>query len=157
MPPYNNKKRRMEPESDGEKQVVKKAKGDKKPKKDLAKDTDAEEHPHWEIGNNRRIGSSQFKGNTLVNIREYYTAPDGELRPGKKGISLSLDQYRALLKIIPELNQELRSQGHDVGDAPAVEMSGALVKTERPAKSKKKPTKANIDATSDEEEESDAE
>jgi hypothetical protein len=37
-----------------------------------------------QIGNNRRISSSQFKGATLVNIREYYTAPDGELKPGKK-------------------------------------------------------------------------
>lgn len=37
-----------------------------------------------QIGNNRRIGSSKFKGSTLVNIREYYTTPDGELRPGKK-------------------------------------------------------------------------
>jgi hypothetical protein len=45
-----------------------------------------------QIGNNRRIGSSQFKGATLVNIREYYTAPDGELRPGKKvGFSSFLD------------------------------------------------------------------
>jgi hypothetical protein len=64
-----------------------------------------------------------------------------------------LDQYKALLKVIPELNAELRAQGHEVGDASAAGTSGALVKAERPAKSR--PAKSNIDATSDEEEEDD--
>lgn len=41
-------------------------------------------HPSRQIGSNRRVSSSQYRGATLVNIREYYTAPDGELRPGKK-------------------------------------------------------------------------
>ena len=81
--PYN-KKRHIDTESDEEQQVVKKAKSQKQAKKDLSKGTDAEGNPYWEVGSNRRIGVSQFKGATLVNIREYYTAPDGELRPGKK-------------------------------------------------------------------------
>ncbi|KAK4104205.1 PC4-domain-containing protein [Parathielavia hyrcaniae] len=148
--PYN-KKRHIDPESDGEQQVVKKSKSGKAAKKDLAQGKDAEGNPYWEIGNNRRIGSSQFKGATLVNIREYYTAPDGELKPGKKGISLSLDQYKALLKVIPQLNDELRSQGHDVGGLAVAGTSGALVKAEKPRA--KKSTKANIDVTSEEEEE----
>ncbi|KAK4038284.1 transcriptional Coactivator p15-domain-containing protein [Parachaetomium inaequale] len=147
--PYN-KKRQIDPESDGEQQVVKKPKNEKKAKKDLTQGTDAEGNPYWEIGNNRRIGSSQFKGATLVNIREYYTAPDGELRPGKKGISLSLDQYKALLKVIPELNEQLRSQGHQVDSTTAAGASNALVKADEPPKAKKS-QKANIDATSDEE------
>jgi hypothetical protein len=73
-----------------------------------------------------------------------------------QGISLSLDQYKALLKVLPELNEALRSQGHDVGSVPAVETSDALVKAEKPAKVKK-PKRANIDETSDEEEEEDGE
>jgi hypothetical protein len=98
--PYN-KKRQIDPESDGEQQVVKKSKSEKSAKKGLAQGKDAEGNPYWEvglllarvsgsllmflqIGNNRRIGSSQFKGTTLVNIREYYTGTDGELKPGKK-------------------------------------------------------------------------
>jgi hypothetical protein len=84
MPPYH-KKRQVAANSDSEQQpVVKKSKSEKNLKKELTKGTDAEGNPYWEIGNNRRIGSSQFKGATLVNIREYYTAPDGELKPGKK-------------------------------------------------------------------------
>ncbi|AEO55885.1 hypothetical protein MYCTH_2300175 [Thermothelomyces thermophilus ATCC 42464] len=142
--PYN-KKRQAGSESDAEQQVTKKPKGEKNAQKDLKQGTDAEGNPYWEIGNNRRIGSSKFKGSTLVNIREYYTAPDGELRPGKKGISLTLEQYKALLRVIPELNEQLRSQGHDVGSIPAAEAGASVVK-------RAKPQKPNIDATSDEEE-----
>ncbi|KAH6844973.1 transcriptional Coactivator p15-domain-containing protein [Chaetomium sp. MPI-CAGE-AT-0009] len=155
MPPY--KKRQVAANSDSEQQpVVKKSKSEKKAKKELTQGTDADGNPYWEIGNNRRIGSSQFKGTTLVNIREYYTAPDGELKPGKKGISLSLDQYNALLKAIPELNDKLRSEGHEVGGVPAAEATDAPVKADRSSKSKKS-SKANIDVTSEEDEEGDDE
>ncbi|KAK4241657.1 transcriptional Coactivator p15-domain-containing protein [Achaetomium macrosporum] len=150
------KKRQIEADSDGETQVTKKAKGENKAKKDLSKGTDAEGNPYWEIGSNRRVGSSQFKGATLVNIREYYTTPDGELRPGKKGISLSLDQYKALLKVIPELNEELRSQGHAVDNPQVSGTSDALVQAEKPPKSKK-PKKPNFEQTSEEEEDDDGE
>lgn len=99
----------MEPESDGEQpQVAKKSRGEKKAPKEvkpLSQGKDGDGNAYWEvgrfilrnpsflelrvltrpqIGNNRRIGSSEFKGATLINIREYYTAPDGQLRPGKK-------------------------------------------------------------------------
>jgi hypothetical protein len=46
--PYN-KKRQIDPESDGEQQVVKKAKNEKKAK-DLTQGTDAEGNPYWEVG-----------------------------------------------------------------------------------------------------------
>lgn len=48
MPPYS-KKRQIEPESDGEQQVVKKSKSEKA-KKDLTQGTDAEGNPYWEVG-----------------------------------------------------------------------------------------------------------
>ncbi|KAK4249286.1 transcriptional Coactivator p15-domain-containing protein [Corynascus novoguineensis] len=147
--PYN-KKRQLDSESDGEQQILKKSKGDKEVPKDLKQGRDAEGNPYWEIGNNRRIGTSKYRGATLVSIREYYAAPDGELRPGKKGITLSLDQYRALLRAIPELNEQLRSDGHEVGLIPAAEASAILGKADKPTKPKSQ--KANIDATSDEEE-----
>jgi len=101
--PYN-KKRQIEADSDGEPQAVKKSKSEKQGKKALTQGKDAEGNSYWEVGSaltshstpryglltppqvgsNRRISASQFKGATLINIREYYTAPDGDLRPGKK-------------------------------------------------------------------------
>ncbi|KAL2260110.1 hypothetical protein VTK26DRAFT_6001 [Humicola hyalothermophila] len=150
MPP--SKKRQVDADNDGEPQVTKKSKGDvEKAKGGPSKGTDAEGNTYWEVGNNRRVSSSQFRGATLINIREYYTAPDGELRPGKKGISLSLEQYKALLKVIPELNEELRAQGHAVDNPPASGSGSALVELE--ATKKSKPKKSNIEETSEEEEE----
>lgn len=67
-----------------------------------------------------------------------------------QGISLSLDQYRALLQVIPELNEQLRSDGHEVGHIPAAEASAFLGMADKSTKPKSQ--KANIDATSDEEE-----
>jgi ribosomal protein L12E/L44/L45/RPP1/RPP2 len=69
-----------------------------------------------------------------------------------QGISLSLDQYKALLRVIPELNEELRSQGHAV-ETPAAAGSGSVqMKAEKSAKTKK-PKKSNIEETSEEEDE----
>ncbi|KAH6649732.1 transcriptional Coactivator p15-domain-containing protein [Chaetomium tenue] len=149
--PYQ-KKRQVAAENDSGQPAVKKSKNEKKVKKDLTQGSDAEGNPYWEIGNNRRIGPSTYKGARLVNIREFYTTPAGELKPAKKGISLSLDQYNALLKVIPELNEKLRAEGHEVGDMPSAGAKEALVKADKPTKSTKS-RKANIDATSEEEEE----
>lgn len=62
----------------------------------------------YELGNNRFVSVSEFKGKMLVNIREYYEK-EGKLNPGKKGISLSRDQYLALkktIKIIDDLLED---------------------------------------------------
>jgi hypothetical protein len=112
---------------------------------------DAEGNPFWTLSNTRRVGLSEFKGRTFVNIREYYTDAAGDLKPGKKGISLPLEQYSALLAAVPAINTHLREQGHDLSDVP----SGPPIapRSESPTKEKKqKPKKANIEATSDEDE-----
>lgn len=70
-----------------------------------------------------------------------------------QGISLSIDQYQALLKAVPAINKELRKQGHDIAE---IEAPAAEAEVAKPAKSKKQKTpKSNFEATSDEEEDSD--
>lgn len=45
-----------------------------------------------EVGNMIvRVSKNEFRGNEYIDIRKYYQADDGEWRPTKKGISLSLD------------------------------------------------------------------
>lgn len=39
-----------------------------------------------------------YKGVNYVNIREFYLSQDGELKPGSKGISLTMDQFKRLRK-----------------------------------------------------------
>ncbi|KAF8865081.1 hypothetical protein BDZ45DRAFT_736723 [Acephala macrosclerotiorum] len=111
----------------------------------------------WELSSGRnpkRLGASEFKGQTLIRIGETYEK-DGEYLPGKKGISLTVDQYKALLKFIPKMNAYLESQGIKISgsaDDDDEMKEEAEAKPQRKAKTKAK-SKSNIEATSDEEEE----
>ena len=46
-----------------------------------------------DLGKKKRATVREFKGTLLLDIREYYGADDQE-KPGKKGISLTLEQVR---------------------------------------------------------------
>ncbi|KAF9012344.1 transcriptional Coactivator p15-domain-containing protein [Cyathus striatus] len=50
-----------------------------------------------DLGKKKRATVRAFKGIPLIDIREYYGAGN-ELQPGKKGISLTIDQWEALKK-----------------------------------------------------------
>ncbi|EPE10645.1 transcriptional coactivator p15 family protein [Ophiostoma piceae UAMH 11346] len=124
------------------------------------KSVDADGNAYWELSKMRRIGISHFRNNVLINIREYYDSA-GQMRPGKKGISLSLDQYKTLLQAIPDINAALRQEGSAVSEAEDDE-GGAVVadkakdkaaKAEKAKAEKAKAKKSNIEATSDEDSE----
>ncbi|KAI0885665.1 PC4-domain-containing protein [Annulohypoxylon maeteangense] len=137
-------------------------KSNKKAKTSGDSGKDDEGNSFWSLGGTRRVTISDFKGKTYINIREYYTDASGSLKPGKKGIMISLEQYDKLVEAIPSINAELRAKGHEtpaLSSAPAADKPEESAKTkpektkpEKAAKSKKK-AKANIEATSDEDEE----
>lgn len=64
-----------------------------------------------------------------------------------QGISLSIDQYAALLKAIPSINAALRERGHEFNEPDSSIADEPVVS--KKAK-KEKPSKANIEATSEE-------
>lgn len=69
---------------------------------------------------------------------------------------MTIEQYQLLLKAIPEINADLKAQGIDVsGEDKADVDDDPMEEDEEPRKrvKAKKDTKANIEATSDEEEE----
>ncbi|GAP92843.1 putative transcriptional Coactivator p15 family protein [Rosellinia necatrix] len=115
---------------------------------------DDEGNSFWALSATRRMVVQDFKGKTYINIREYYDNK-GELKPGKKGIMLTLEQYNALVAAIPAANAELASKGHQVTSISAsntASVSAPESSTKSPADSKKKKKKKmNIEATSDEE------
>lgn len=67
----------------------------------------------------KRVQVHKFKGKSLMDIRELYMADDDEWRPTKKGISLSIDQYKQLKKLIPLVDEAFESFGEkvDVSDS----------------------------------------
>ena len=56
-----------------------------------------QEEPSWDLGKNKWVKVREFKGQTYIDIREYYVDNETmETRPGKKGISLNCQQYQKL-------------------------------------------------------------
>ncbi|KAI1081170.1 PC4-domain-containing protein [Whalleya microplaca] len=120
---------------------------------------DEEGNPCWPLGGTRRVTISDFKGKTYINLREYYADASGTLKPTKKGIMLTPEQYTTLVEAIPAINTELGDRGYETATinpgppaaAVAPESPKKLTAKEKKAAAKK----ANIEATSDEEEEED--
>ncbi|KAL4880509.1 transcriptional Coactivator p15-domain-containing protein [Aspergillus karnatakaensis] len=110
----------------------------------------------WEISKMRRVTISSFRGKVMVSLREYYEK-DGEELPGKKGISLPIEQFSTLMTILPDIEGALKekgvtvprpdyteagpnSDGDDGVEDSTDELSGAPT------------SRKNIEATSDEDE-----
>ena len=103
----------------------------------------------WEISKARRVTISDFKDKKMVSVREYYEK-DGEWLPGKKGISMTLEQFSALVELLPCIEGELRRSG--VEDFPRP-IYGEIVESSRKEEEESEQDKgrANHEATSDEE------
>ncbi|EGO25440.1 hypothetical protein SERLADRAFT_465594 [Serpula lacrymans var. lacrymans S7.9] len=96
----------------------------KKPKFDESSDEDETEKHHSvavhstpegekyiDLGKKKRATVRKFKGAVFVDVREFFGNP-GEEKPGKKGISLGLEQWEALksgASTIDSLFTELKS------------------------------------------------
>jgi len=57
----------------------------------------SEGDPYVDLGKKKRVTVRSFKGTTLVDIREYY-GTEGDEKPGKKGIALTVEQWKSLLQ-----------------------------------------------------------
>ena len=73
-----------------------------------------------------RVSLTEYRKRTLVDVRVYYSDDEGQYRPTKKGVSLSLEVYpdfkralEALEKIL--LERDLISP-EELADIPAVEV-----------------------------------
>lgn len=57
--------------------------------------TNADGEKYLDLGKKKRAVVRSFKGIPLLDIREYY-GEEGQEKPGKKGISLTLEQVSGL-------------------------------------------------------------
>lgn len=74
-----------------------------------SKATTSSEEPTFEISGKRRVTVRKYRSSILIDIREYYEdKASGEDRPGKKGISLTRDQYEKLKELLPEIDAAVK-------------------------------------------------
>ncbi|KAJ7945114.1 RNA polymerase II transcriptional coactivator [Quillaja saponaria] len=79
--------------------------GNAPPRKTSKKDSDdSDDIIVCEISKNRRVTVRNWQGKIVVDIREFYVK-DGKQMPGKKGISLTMDQWNVLREHIEEIDK----------------------------------------------------
>jgi len=67
-----------------------------------------DDEPSWHLGRNKHVKVRSFKGQTYIDIREYYVDQSTmDTKPGKKGISLTCEQYQNLKGILDEVDHAL--------------------------------------------------
>ncbi|XP_031121809.1 RNA polymerase II transcriptional coactivator KIWI-like [Ipomoea triloba] len=65
---------------------------------------DSDDNLVWEISKNRRVAVRNWQGKLVVDFREFYVK-DGKEMPGKKGISLTMDQWKVLREHVEEIHK----------------------------------------------------
>ncbi|KAK3609183.1 hypothetical protein CHS0354_013720 [Potamilus streckersoni] len=100
-----------ESDSDAEPKPKKKKPSEKKVEKREEKSkagasSGPEEHS-FQLAKNRFVTVSEFRGKVLVGIREFYES-DGQMKPGKKGISLSVDQWKKLKEQVDDIDEAVK-------------------------------------------------
>jgi len=58
----------------------------------------------FKLSDLRQLSVRTWKGKVNIDIREYYSS-GGELKPGNKGISLTVDQWKRLQGYVADINQ----------------------------------------------------
>ncbi|PON32613.1 Transcription factor [Parasponia andersonii] len=74
------------------------------PPKKTSKIDDPDDVVVCEISKNRRVSVRNWNGRIVVDIREFYLK-DGKQLPGKKGISLTMDQWNILRDHVEEIDK----------------------------------------------------
>ncbi|CAG9578785.1 unnamed protein product [Danaus chrysippus] len=100
-----NKKKEESSSSDSDGPVDRNPPPEKKAK--MGSRTDDKE-PTWVLEGKKLVKVREFKGRVFIDIREFYEK-NGELLPGKKGISLTPDMWRKLLSLGDEINETVSS------------------------------------------------
>ncbi len=55
---------------------------------------------------------TEFKGKSYADVRVYYEDDEGELKPTKKGITITLDRFAEFKEHLQALEEFLRAEGH---------------------------------------------
>jgi hypothetical protein len=76
-----------------------------------------------------RVSLTEYRGRKLVDVRVHYTDDEGQYRPTKKGVSLSVDVYPDFKRAMLELEKILLDRDlispEDLANVSAVEVDEA--------------------------------
>uniref|UniRef100_A0A7S3QGI6 Transcriptional coactivator p15 (PC4) C-terminal domain-containing protein n=1 Tax=Chaetoceros debilis TaxID=122233 RepID=A0A7S3QGI6_9STRA len=69
----------------------------------------------FELSSKKRLTVRKWSGKVLVDVREFYEK-GGKQLPGKKGISLTLDQYKAVKELVNSgsIDALIKKEGGDI-------------------------------------------
>jgi len=62
------------------------------------------------IINDIYVAVSEFKGKHRVDIRKYFDAGEGEMKPTQKGINMTVEQWTALVEKLPEMQAYIEKE-----------------------------------------------
>lgn len=62
------------------------------------------------LGDRKRVSVRSFKGNTYVDIREFYEK-DGKQLPGKKGVALKAGEFGLLKDLLSHIDEAVSNVG----------------------------------------------
>ena len=55
-----------------------------------------------------RVTLNQYNGMDLINVRIFYRDKDGQLKPGKDGFSLKVDQFAQFARLLADAGNKLK-------------------------------------------------
>lgn len=62
----------------------------------------------FQLSKNRFVSVSEFRSQIRVDVREFYFDDNGDRRPGKKGISLSMEEWNKLKAFLPKIEKAIK-------------------------------------------------
>ncbi|XP_026106098.1 SUB1 regulator of transcription b [Carassius auratus] len=102
------KKAKRKKASAPEKPAKKQKSGETSKPSGSAKSDRNNEDNMFQIGKLRYVSVRDFKGKVLIDIREYWMDQAGEMKPGKKGISLNPEQWNQLKEQMSDIDDAVR-------------------------------------------------
>lgn len=60
------------------------------------------------IGEDIRVEVSEFRGKKYVMIRRFYQDASGEMRPGRQGINMKMEEWEDFVEKFPKIIEQLK-------------------------------------------------
>ncbi|OXU22903.1 hypothetical protein TSAR_016452 [Trichomalopsis sarcophagae] len=95
-------KTKKRPKKQEDKVSNKKARKDSKGKDD--------DETSWELGGNKHVTVRSFKNKWFVDIREMYMDKDGEMKPGRKGVCLNMENWKSFMKVVEDVDKAVKAK-----------------------------------------------